>query len=247
MASSPLVIGNRVIVCPDGGRNNSVVALNTENGNLEWASSSNPSAYSTPILANIAGVDQILVVSASSAFGLEPASGKMLWSFPWVVNLGNRNIAQPIVFGGNKVFLSAGYGTGCAVFAIEKKGDVFQARESWRNKNLKNKFSSSVFLDGYIYGLDEDILTCINAQSGERKWKDGRFGYGQLIANNNHLIILSGEGELCLVKANPEHFELIARFPAISGKTWNYPAISNGKMLVRNSVEMACFDISLPK
>ncbi|MDB6053687.1 MAG: WD40-like repeat-like protein [Verrucomicrobiales bacterium] len=247
MASSPLVIGNRVILCPDGGRNNSVIALDTENGNLEWSSSSNPSAYSTPILANIAGVNQILVVGASLAFGLDPENGKMLWSFPWVVNLGNRNISQPIVFGGNKVFLSAGYGTGCVTFTIEKKGDVFHAQETWRNKNLKNKFTSSVFLDGFIYGLDEDILTCIDAQTGERKWKDGRFGYGQLIANHNHLIILSGEGELCLVNATPEKFELISRIPALSGKTWNYPAISRGKILVRNSLEMACFDLSFPK
>jgi outer membrane protein assembly factor BamB len=118
------------------------------------------------------------------------------------------------------------------------------ARTVWKNKFLKNKFSSSVFLNGFIYGLDEDVLTCLNAETGERQWKDGRYGYGQVLLADGHLIILSGEGELALVQASPERWEELARFPAIHGKTWNDPAIGEGKLLVRNAVEMACYDIA---
>ena len=120
----------------------------------------------------------------------------------------------------------------------------FSARIAWQNKNLKNKFTSSVFYQGYIYGLDEDILTCLDAATGERKWKDGRYGYGQLLLASGHLVILSGDGELALVKATPERHEELARFQAIKGKTWNHPAVADGKILVRNAEEMACFQIS---
>jgi outer membrane protein assembly factor BamB len=114
----------------------------------------------------------------------------------------------------------------------------------WRNKNLKNKFSSSVFWQGHVYGLDEDILTCLDAATGNRRWKGGRYGYGQLLLADGHLIVLSAEGELALVEATPEEFRELARFQAINGKTWNYPALAAGRLLVRNGAEMACFDIS---
>jgi outer membrane protein assembly factor BamB len=108
---------------------------------------------------------------------------------------------------------------------------------------LKNKFTSSVLFEGHIFGLDEDILVCLDAATGERKWKDGRYGYGQLLLANGHLVILGGDGELALVKASSERRIEVARFPALRGKTWNHPAIADGRLFVRNAVEMACFDL----
>jgi outer membrane protein assembly factor BamB len=122
-------------------------------------------------------------------------------------------------------------------------GADFSARVLWQNSNLKNKFTSSVLWQGYIYGLDEDILTCLDANTGERKWKDGRYGYGQLVLASGYLVILSGDGELALVRATPDRHDEVARFQAIHGKTWNHPAIAAGKLLIRNSAEMGCFDL----
>ena len=96
---------------------------------------------------------------------------------------------------------------------------------------------------GCVYGLDDETLVCLDPASGERKWKDGRFGYGQVLLAGGHLVILGGSGELALVKASPVAFEELARFPALHGKTWNYPAVADGKIFVRNAVEMACFDL----
>ena len=103
-----------------------------------------------------------------------------------------------------------------------------------------------MFSDGFVYGLDEGILTCIDAATGRRRWKDGRYGYGQLLLASGHLVLLSGDGELVLVRATPERHEETARFPAIKGKTWNHPAIADAKIFVRNAVEMACFEIGIP-
>jgi outer membrane protein assembly factor BamB len=111
---------------------------------------------------------------------------------------------------------------------------------------MKNKFTSSVLLDGYIYGLDEAILACIDAATGDVKWKGGRYGYGQIMLAGDHLIVLTEDGDLVLVKATPERHVEIATFPAIEGKTWNHPMIADGRLLVRNLQEMAAFDIRVP-
>jgi outer membrane protein assembly factor BamB len=111
---------------------------------------------------------------------------------------------------------------------------------------MKNQFTSSLLLDGFIYGLDESILACVDAATGELKWKGGRYGYGQVLLASGHLIVLTEQGDLVLVRATPERHEEIARFPAIEGKTWNHPAMAGGILLVRNGHEMAAFDLRLP-
>ena len=107
-----------------------------------------------------------------------------------------------------------GYGTGCALVEVSRAGADFSARQVWRNTNLKNKFNSSVFHEGFVYGLDEGILTCIDAATGARRWKDGRYGYGQLLLAGGHLVLLGGEGELVLVRATPGKLAEISRFQA---------------------------------
>ena len=109
---------------------------------------------------------------------------------------------------------------------------------------MKNKFNSSVLFEGNVYGLDEGILTCVDVKSGERKWKGGRYGYGQVILASGHLIVITDTGELVLVKAAPDKHTEVARFSALEGRTWNYPAIADGRLLVRNQTQMACFDVS---
>ena len=109
---------------------------------------------------------------------------------------------------------------------------------------MKAKFNPPVLHEGHVYGLDEAILQSIDVQTGEQKWKGGRYGYGQVLLAAGHLIIVTEQGDLVLVKATPESHQELARFPAISGKTWNNPAIADGRLIVRNQTEMACYDIS---
>jgi outer membrane protein assembly factor BamB len=194
------------------------------------------------MLVTLAGKRQILVVGANRAMGLEVDDGSLLWDYPWVTNQG-INVAQPLLLDENRVFLSAGYGHGAAVLEVTRDESGFSARPLWSNTRMKNKFASSVLHQGYIYGLDEAILACVDASTGDLKWKGGRYGYGQLLLAADHLIVLTERGELVLVKATPEKHAELAMFPAIEGKTWNHPAIADGVLLVRNANEMAAFRI----
>jgi len=242
-AVSPLIVEEKVIVLPGGTGGFSVAAYNKLTGAPIWKSQSDQQAYTSPMLVTLAGQRQVLIVSARNVMGILPEDGRMLWHLPWVVENDNA-IAQPVLLGTNRFLLSAGYGKGCTAFEVTRSNEVFEAHQVWRNTYLKNKFSSSVLYEGCIYGLDDETLVCLDAASGERKWRDGRFGYGQMLLASGHLVILGGNGELALVKAGPAAFEELARFAALHGKTWNHPAMADGKIFVRNAVEMACFDLS---
>ncbi len=109
---------------------------------------------------------------------------------------------------------------------------------------MKNKFNSSVLHEGHVYGLDEGILSCVDVNTGTRKWKGGRYGYGQVLLAGGNLIVMSDTGELALVKATPDQYSELAKFQALDGKTWNYPAIAGGRLLVRNATQMAAYNIA---
>lgn len=243
MAASPLIVDDKVIVLPGGADSRSVVAYNKLTGALVWKALSDQASYTSPMLVTLAGKRQILVVTARRVAGLDPANGALLWDHPWA-NSASINVSQPLVAGANRFFISAGYGKGAALIEVKAGGKGFTASSVWQNNSMKNKFNSSVLHEGHIYGLDEGIMTCVDVSNGERRWKGGRYGYGQVVAAGGHLIVTTEDGEIVLVRATPEGHEELARFPALEGRTWNNPAISDGRLFVRNATHMACYKLS---
>jgi outer membrane protein assembly factor BamB len=194
------------------------------------------------MLVTVAGLRQILVFSASRLMGITPDRGELLWEFPWKTQF-NVNASQPLLVGPNRVFVSTGYGSGAALLEVTPAEGGLAVREVWRSIRMKNQFTSSLLHEGFIYGLDESILACIDAATGELKWKGGRYGYGQVMLASGHLIVLTESGDLVLVRATPERHEELARFAVLEGKTWNHPALADGYLLVRNGTEAAAFDL----
>jgi outer membrane protein assembly factor BamB len=239
MSAAPLIVDDKVIVHPGGGNNSSFIAYNKTSGAIVWKSLNDQASYTSPMLVTLGGRKQILGVTASRAVGLAPENGALLWEYPWSNQYG-INVSQPIIVDANHVFISAGYSKGAALFEVSGN----RAKTIWENINMKNKFQSSVLLNGYVYGLDEGILTCLDVNTGERKWKGGRYGYGQLVLASGHLIIISETGQLVLVKATPEKHEEITQIQALQGRSWNVPSIANGKLLIRNTTEMACYNLT---
>lgn len=237
MSASPLVVDGKVIVQP-GGKNASIVAYPIDGGKPVWKSLSDAAAYVSPMLLTITGRRQIVTLTAKRLVGLDPSSGKLLWDYPWET-MYDVNSTQPIPIGDNRLLISSGYGHGAALVEIQGA----QGKTIWQNTRLKTRFASSVLRDGYVYGLDENILTCLRASDGNQMWKGGRYGYGQILLAGANLVVLSESGEVALVEATPDKHNEQAKFQAIEGKTWNHPVIEGGLLLVRNAAEMACFKI----
>ncbi|MDE2681054.1 MAG: PQQ-like beta-propeller repeat protein [Verrucomicrobiota bacterium] len=249
--ASPWVAGEKLIITAGaraGSAKHTVFALDKMTGEVLWRSAAEKQAYMSPITATLAGREQILLCAGRAIQGLSLEDGKILWSIKWTVSYDN-NIAQPVVIDDTHIFISAGYGTGCGLIEIKKAGNTFSAKLMWKNKNLKNKFTSSVLHKGHLYGLDDGdgdnaaYLVCINTQTGEEQWRGENYGHGQLLLAQGHLIIQCENGDLALTKATPESHQQIARLPALAGKTWNNPALANGRLYVRNDQQMICYDI----
>jgi outer membrane protein assembly factor BamB len=257
MANSPLIVDDKVIVTPGGSRGRSVVAYNKLTGERIWGSLDDQAAYTSPQVVSLLGERQLLVVTASRMVGLRVETGERLWDFPWTT-MYEINSAQPIAVDSEHVFVSAGYDHGAALVKIAKGERGYSATRVWENRNLKNRFNSSVLHEGHIYGFDESIFACIDARTGERKWKGGRYGYGQAllvypeaaagggrVTGNEpaRIIVITESGDLVLIDPSPSELKEMARFSAIEGKTWNHPALAEGILLVRNTREMAAFDL----
>jgi outer membrane protein assembly factor BamB len=241
MTGSPLVAGKTIVTVPGGKNGRSVVAYDRSTGRVAWSALDDHASYASPMRVTLAGVDQIVVFLATRLVGLSADQGALLWESPWPLQ--SSVAAQPLPVGDNRIFASTGDDAGGAMIEITRDGDRLTAREVWRTNRMKNNFSSSVHHEGFIYGLDQGILACIDAATGEFKWKAGRYGHGQMLLASGHLVITTEEGEVAVARATPAGHEELARVPALDGRTYNHPALVDGFLLVRNGAQMAAFDL----
>lgn len=244
-SSSPLVYNDLIIVFAGGGEGEDgtgkgTVALARETGKLVWSTGDGSHGYSSPHLATLHGKEQILVSSNRGIRSFEPSDGSMIWKHDWEIGQMAR-VTQPIVVD-NTVYMGTGYGNGTMRFDVDLTDGFWTTEEAWVAP-MKPYFNDAVFLDGYLFGFDGKIFMCIDAETGEKAWKKGRYGHGQvlLIEDQKLLLITTERGELVLVKATPDSHDEIARVKSVTGITWNHPVIANGRLYVRNAQEMVSY------
>ena len=243
ISSSPLVVGDLVIAAASGW----LVAYDAATGTPRWFGPKHGGGYSSPHLATIGGVPQIVLVTGLGAVGVSPSDGTALWKHP----VEGAAIVQPAVVPGGDLLVAGGAGlpteSGLQRVTVAHEPGGWVAKERWASRGLKPYFNDFVVHKGLAFGFDGSILACIGLEDGARKWKGGRYGHGQLVLlpDQDVLLVLSEEGELALVRATPDQFTELARFKAIEGKTWNHPVLVGDLLLVRNGEEMAAFRLVL--
>ena len=188
---------------------------------------------------------QILIFNRGSVAAHDPATGEELWSYPWPEM--QPNVAQPLPLPGDRVLVSSGYGVGSKLLHVARNtaGGAFDVELLWESPRLKAKFTTIVLRDGYVYGLDDGVLVCLDPETGERRWKQGRYGHGQVLLVGDLLLVQTEEGEIALVEANPERHVELARIPVVSGRAWNTPALAGPYLLLRNDREAVCLELPL--
>ena len=237
-ASSPLVLGDMVIIAAAGR----LAAYDIANGTRRWLGPAGGGGYSSPHLVTISGVNQILLMSSGAATSVNPADGKQLWMHAWSVN----SIVQPALTPDGDVLITS-QENGARRLAVTRGAAGWAVAERWTSNALKPYFNDFVIHKGHAFGFDGRILSCIDLKDGQRKWKGGRYGNGQLVLlpDQDLLLVLSEDGEIALVQATPDQFTEVAKLPALQGKTWNHPVLVGDTLLVRNSEEMAAFRLPL--
>jgi outer membrane protein assembly factor BamB len=241
-ASSPLVVDDLVIVFAGGADGKGVAAYDRATGEPRWFAPTGQLSYSSPQLASIDAIPQILILTGDGATGLSPEDGAVFWEHAWPLSGGAR-IVQPGVLDGGRVLIGTGFGQGVRLVTVSLQSGAWTVDEGWTSRNLKPYYNDFVAHREHLFGFDGSILACIDLETGARQWKRGRSGNGQLllIADQNLLLVLSERGEIVLVNADPEAFEELARMPAIAGKTWNHPVLVEDRLFVRNGEEAAAF------
>jgi outer membrane protein assembly factor BamB len=237
-----LVVDGLVIVAVSGR----LAAHDAATGTPRWAVPTGAGSYSSPHLLTLEGVAQVVLLSGTGATSVAPADGAVLWKHSWP----GTTMLQPAVTADGGVLIAASDasgGLGTRHLKVTRGPDGWTAGEVWTSRGLKPYFSDLVVHRGYAFGFDGSILACIGLADGQRKWKGGRFGHGQLVllAGQDLLLVLSEEGEVALVEATTAQFTEVARFRAIEGKTWNHPVLADGVLYVRNGQEMAAFRLAL--
>lgn len=243
-ATSPIIVDDKVVVFVGGKQDNGLLAFDRLTGERLWNAPGGTISYSSPQLLTLAGERQIVIHDDAGLNGIRVDDGKVLWSHA-SPNAGSfQPMLQPHQIDGDRLLVN--WDSGLLCLQIHRDGDTWRSEELWKSNRLKPSFNEFVIFGEHIFGLDDGILCCVDLQRGQRLWKRGRYGFGQmlLLPDSRELLILSERGVVVRVAADSHEHRELGQFKAIEGKTWNHPTLAHGSLIVRNSEEMASFDIA---
>lgn len=246
-AASPLLVGDHIFVncnAPSGGR---LTAVHKSDGSEVWrAHPDDIMTQATPIAATVAEQPQIIFFAQSGLVAVEPATGRELWRYPFAYS--TSTAASPVV-GDDVVYCSAAYNSGAGAVRITPSGENLSVEQLWRLRisAVANHWSTPVYHDGHLYGhYGQSTLDfkCLDLATGDEPWSPPYrgFGYGSVLLVSDTLLVLGADGELALVEPDPTAYREIARYRALDGKCWNAPAVSNGRIYVRSTLEVVALD-----
>jgi outer membrane protein assembly factor BamB len=245
ISESPLVDGSRLIVTP-GGPGAGLAALDKMTGKTLWTTKemNEEAGYSSPIVADVHNVRTVMTFTSSAGVGVRATDGKLMWRYRQAAN-GTANITTP-VYSDNKVFFSSSYGTGGGLVELRPApGSENRAQEIYFTRDMQNHHGGIVLLNGYLYGYNNSILTCLEWASGKMMWRDRSVGKGAVTAADGHLYVLSENNVVGLVEATPAGYREKGRFTIRDQgwPSWAHPAIAGGRLYIRNQGTLAAYDV----
>ena len=242
-SGSPLVLDGKVIVSAGGPGGRSLVAYDLRTGARVWSGGDDGVGYASPTVLTLLGRPQIVISNRETLAGHDPETGAVLWSQKWVRE---PTVAMPIRIADDLVLGSTGYGIGSKLVRLTPRPDGTIAPSlAWESPRLKAKFTNPVLHDGFVYGLDDGVLVCLDVSTGERRWRAGRYGHGQTLLVDGLLLVTTEDGDIVLVEATPAAHRELSRITAFDAKTWNPPAVAGPYLLVRTDKQAAMYELAV--
>ena len=247
-AGTPLVEDGRVIANIGGSDSAGIVAFDAATGDVLWTFGGEEASYSSPVAATLGGVRHAIFLTRDNVVSLDPVTGMERFRLLWRARIrASVNAATPLVIG-DRLFISAQYGTGAGLFRVTAEG----VSELWTSDDiLSNHYATSVHRDGYLYGYHGrqefgPSLRAVALDTGEVAWDQGRFGAGSILLADDLLVVMRESGELLLAEATPAAFTPLARAQLLPGVVRAYPALAGGVFYVRNSDTLVAFNLAGP-
>jgi outer membrane protein assembly factor BamB len=244
ISESPLVDGNNLIVTP-GGPNAGVVALDKMTGKTVWTSKdlSDAAGYASCVVADVQGVRTVMTLTSEGGVGVRASDGKLMWKYRRVAN-NTANVTTP-VFYDNKVFYTSAYGTGGALLGLTAQGGEIKAQENYFTRDMQNHHGGVLLVNGYLYGFNNTILTCLEFATGKMIWRDRSVGKGSLTYADGNLYLQSEDNVVGLAEATPSGYREKGRFPIPDqGRpSWSHPVVAGGTLFIRNQNTLSAYDV----
>jgi outer membrane protein assembly factor BamB len=239
---SPLVVEDLVVIHAGGNDDQGIIAFETETGKVRWSVPADKESYSSLHLTSFFDQKQIVFLGSHGATFLDPTSGKTLLNHEFKIT-GYRAV-QPAVIDAEQLLFTSEY-AGSRLIKLKPAEQGLEAEEMWTSRSIKPDFNDFVIQEGYVYGFDGAIFTCIDLKDGSRSWRKGRYGKGQVLslADSKTLLVISEMGELVLLEATSAEHRELARLTALDGKTWNHPVIVGDRLYLRNANEAVCYQL----
>ena len=238
-STSPLLYKN-TLICEIGLKGKAFAGIEKSTGKILWTQGDDVIDYQSPLIAQVHGETQLLVLGGQTVQGLNPENGQTLWSFE---HKGGGQDGTPVAMGDNTFFIEHAFSESMA-FSVLKNEKGFEAKELWRTTDLKNTNNTSIYHKGFIYGYSGPFLTCVDATTGKRTWRSRQPGDGFLAGVNDYMVVITQKGTLHLASFNPEKYEQLTELKVFDSLGWNPPSIAYGKIFVHNLKEIACVTLS---
>jgi outer membrane protein assembly factor BamB len=240
------------------GDNGGIMAFDLTTGNEKWKWTGESPSYSSPIVATIADVKQIIAPTEKSIVSVSVADGKLLWQIPSQPQRMTYNAPTPIVEG-DMLYLT-GYGGGTKAVKISKQGDLFSTAEAWNNNELGTTFNTPVLKEGFLYGLSsQGNLFCINAKDGKTAWTGPAMGaggggggggrmmrapnFGAIVDAGSVLIALPSSSDMIVFKPSDKAYEEVAKIKVADSPTYASPVLTGNKVIVKDQQSVAMLAI----
>jgi outer membrane protein assembly factor BamB len=241
-SASALLDGDRVVVSVGSTNGAALCAFSIADGTLVWKTLNDLTTYVSPVIGTLAGERQVVTATCEGLVGVAAADGTLRWRVPFKTQA-NRNVLTPILEGNTVSFGS--FTTGFRRVEISRDGAAFVVGERWLNSRLKINLSTPVLAGGAYYGLGPaKNFVCFDARDGAVRWDEKDFGdVASVVTDGSRLLVLLDSGEVRLLNRNPERYEELGRFQAC-GKSFSYPAWSEGILYVRDGREVVAYEFS---
>ena len=244
--SESVLVDDGKVICSPGGNRGTVVALDAKSGKTKWASKvpeSPQASYASPVVAMVGRVKQYVVFTSKGIVGVRATDGQPMWGQNKSSN-NTANCATPLVVG-NRIFSSSDYGTGCELVELRSRGTATTANLVYQSKDMKNHHGGMVYLDGFVFGSNGDILSCVNINTGKPTWRE-RSMKGSVVYADNKIVFRNEGGEVVLLAADTKSFRALGRFdqPDRSGRpAWSHPVIADGRLYLRDMDKLLVFNL----
>lgn len=235
-----------LVLLPVGGADQAMAAFRQSDGSVVWKKDNAGNAYSSPLLINVDGLDQVVQLMSKTVFGVNPLNGDLQWYMPHDTPYG-LNVSTPVWGAGNLLFVTSGYGAGSRVIEVTRSGNSVSAKQVWYSNRVGAHHGNAIRQGDTLYfssGNGPAPFTAVDVRTGKALWQSREFPKVTMVYADSKLIVLDEDGNLALAQVSPQGVRTIVKAPLLTNNAWTPPTLCGTKLYIRDRRSMTAVDLA---